>query len=66
MDIWRKLSLYEGIFSNKYSPLYWESLKIKGSCSTRADVVHNALRFYEYFIEYSEEGYLIELANDHP
>jgi len=39
-----------------------DSLKSKNYFSTRAEVIRNALRLYEYFIEKSEEGYTVQLV----
>lgn len=39
-----------------------DALKGKGFCSTRAEVVRNALRLYEFLLEKSDEGYKVQLV----
>ena len=39
-----------------------DALKGRGFCSTRAEVVRNALRLYEFLLEKSDEGYKIQMV----
>ncbi len=41
-----------------------DALKDKTHAATRAEVVRNSLRLYEYFIEQTEQGYKFQLVKD--